>query len=58
MRSVRVVARAEKKKIGVLETKAKLFGGFDFQARRQSPDWSIVAELRKQYDVARVPPGK
>ena len=58
MRSVRVVARAERKKIGILDTGAKLFGGFDFQARRQTPDWSIVAELRKQYEVVRVPADK
>jgi ABC-2 type transport system permease protein len=55
MRSVRVVSHAERKKAGVLETKASLFGGFDFQTRRQTPDWSIVAELRKQYEVVRVP---
>ncbi len=54
VRSVRVVARAERKKIGILDTGAKLFGGFDFQARRQTPDWSIVSELRKQYEVVRV----
>ncbi len=58
MRSVRVVARAERKKVGILDTGAKLFGGFDFQARRQTPDWSIVSELRKQYEVVRVPAGK
>ncbi len=54
MRSIRVVARARRKKVGVLETGAKLFGGFDFQSRAQSNDWSIVAELRKQYEVAQV----
>ena len=58
MRSVRVVARAERKKVGILDTGAKLFGGFDFQARRQTPDWSIVSELRKQYEVVRVPADK
>ena len=57
MRSVRVVSRAKRKKIGVLQTKAKLFGGFDFESKRQTPDWSIVAELRKQYEVVQVPPG-
>lgn len=54
MRSVRVVANAGRKKVGILETEAGMFGGFDFQARRQSQDWSIVAELRKQYDVEKV----
>ncbi|MCY4588296.1 MAG: Gldg family protein [Bryobacterales bacterium] len=55
MRSVRVVSNAEKKKVGVLISKVNMFGGFDFQTRRRSADWSIVAELRKQYDVQRVP---
>ena len=58
MRSMRVVSRAERKRVGVLETGVKLFGGFDFEAKRQSQDWSIVPELRKQYEVVRVPPGR
>ncbi|MFH1574536.1 MAG: GldG family protein [Acidobacteriota bacterium] len=58
MRSVRVVSRAERRKVGVLQTAAGIFGGFDFQTRRQTPDWSIVAELRKQYEVVQVPAGQ
>jgi len=54
MRSVRVVSRAQRKRVGVLETRARLFGGFDFQSRVQTNEWSIVAELRKQYEVVRV----
>ncbi|MCS7314807.1 MAG: Gldg family protein [Bryobacterales bacterium] len=56
MRSVRVVSRARRKKVGVLDTRARLFGGFDFQNRVQTNEWSIVAELRKQYEVVRVAP--
>lgn len=56
MRSVRVVSRARRKKVGILDTPAKLFGSFDFQNRSQASDWSVVAELRKQYEVARVSP--
>ena len=52
MRSIRVVSRAKRKKVGILEHPAKLFGGLDFQSRAQSQEWSIVAELRKQYEVA------
>ncbi|MBM3811473.1 MAG: ABC transporter [Acidimicrobiia bacterium] len=56
MRSVRVVSRASRKKVGILQTGARLFGGFDFQSRQQSNDWSIVAELKKQYEVVQVTP--
>jgi ABC-2 type transport system permease protein len=51
MRSVRVVSRAKRRKIGILETQAKLFGGFDFQRNSRANEWSIVAELKKQYEV-------
>jgi ABC-2 type transport system permease protein len=56
MRSIRVVSRAQRKKVGILQTQAKLFGGFDFNTRAQTQDWSIIAELKKQYEVAQVPP--
>jgi ABC-2 type transport system permease protein len=56
MRSIRVVSRAERRKVGVLQTAARLFGGFDFQTRRQTEDWAIVNELKKQYDVQQVSP--
>jgi ABC-2 type transport system permease protein len=56
MRSIRVVSRARRKKIGILNTPAKLFGGLDFQNRTQAEEWSIVSELRKQYEVAQVSP--
>jgi ABC-2 type transport system permease protein len=54
MRSIRVVSRARRKKVGILDTPARLFGGFDFQSRSQAQEWSIVPELRKQYEVVRV----
>ncbi len=56
MRSIRVVSRAKRRKVGILDTKAHLFGGFDFETKRQSRDWSIIAELRKQYEVRKVAP--
>lgn len=57
MRSIRVVARAARRKIGILDTPARPFGGFDFQSKRQTAEWPVVAELRKQYEVAQVGPG-
>ena len=53
-RSIRVVAQTERKKIGVLSTEAKLFGGFDFQTMQSAMGWSIVEELKKQYEVIQV----
>lgn len=56
MRSIRVVARAARRKVGILDTPARPFGGFDFQSKRQTNEWPVVAELRKQYDVVQVGP--
>lgn len=56
MRSIRVVSRAKRRKVGVLETGVKLFGGFDFETKRQTRDWSIIPELRKQYNVSKISP--
>ncbi|MFQ5636530.1 MAG: Gldg family protein [bacterium] len=53
-RSIRVVARTQRKKIGIVSTEAKLFGGFDFQSFRSLPAWPVVDELKKQYDVEQV----
>ena len=54
MRSIRVVSRAKRRKVGVLSTPARLFGGFDFQTKSQTQEWSIVSELKKQYQVSEV----
>lgn len=56
-RSIRVVARTERKKLGIYETELKIFGGLDFQTMRSTPPWSIVEELEKQYDIARISMG-
>lgn len=53
-RSVRTVASKTRRTIGILETDAKINGGFDMQSFRSSPEWRIVSELRKQYEVETV----
>jgi ABC-2 type transport system permease protein len=53
-RALRSASTATRKRIGVLDTPAGLFGSFNFQTMQSIPDWPIVTELRKQYDVVRV----
>ncbi|WZO97227.1 Gldg family protein [Isosphaeraceae bacterium EP7] len=55
-RSIRVASRSARKKVGILGTDAKLLGGFEFRAMSQAPEWSVVTELKKQYDVSSVAP--
>ena len=55
-RSIRVVANTERKKVGVITTKLRLFGGLDFNTMRSTPAWSVVGELKKQYDVVQIAP--
>ncbi len=54
VRSIRVVTKTARKKIGIINTEAKLFGGFDFQTMRSSPAWALVDELKKQYEVEQI----
>jgi len=58
IRSVRSVANADRRRIGVLRTDVEMFGGFDFQTMNSKPSWSIVKELQKQYDVTQVQPNE
>lgn len=53
-RSVRTVTNEKRRTVGILETDAKINGGFDMQSFRSSPEWRIVTELKKQYNVETV----
>ena len=54
MRTVRVVAGSERKRVGVVDTMVKIFGGQNLTSQQQLPQWSVVNELRKQYEVVEV----
>ena len=54
-RSVRTAALESRLTVGILETDAKVNGGFDASSFRSSPEWRIVSELKKQYKVETVP---
>ncbi|HWE36839.1 MAG TPA: Gldg family protein [Isosphaeraceae bacterium] len=53
-RSIRVVSGAGRKKVGILNTDAKIMGGFDMRTMGRNNEWQIVTELKKQYDVTSV----
>ncbi|MCA9111499.1 MAG: Gldg family protein, partial [Planctomycetaceae bacterium] len=55
-RSLGTVSNEERLTVGVLETDAKLMGGFNTQSFRSDPEWRIVTELKKQYNVKTVSP--
>ncbi|MEE2963968.1 MAG: Gldg family protein [Acidobacteriota bacterium] len=54
MRTIRVVAGTERKRVGVVDTMVKIFGGQNLTSQQQMPRWSVVNELQKQYEVVEV----
>lgn len=53
-RSIRVVSKAARKKVGVLKSDVELYGGFDFQTFQQKERWQIVEDLLLQYKIENV----
>ena len=53
-RSIRVVSKSGRKKLGILATDVKMLGGFDFRSMGQEQEWPFVTELKKQYEVSSV----
>ncbi len=58
VRSIATVTEQEQRRLGVLQTDADLFGGFDMQTMTPGQPWPIIAELEKQYEVVRVDPSE
>ena len=56
VRSICTASQQKRKRLGVLTTDAKLFGGFDMSSMGQTPNQAIVDELQKQYEVTQVDP--
>ncbi|MEW4488703.1 Gldg family protein [Thalassoglobus sp. JC818] len=55
-RSLGTVTTEKRRRVGILATDANVLGGFDQQSFRSQPEWQIVSELKKQYDVIEVSP--
>ncbi|MHC4416279.1 MAG: Gldg family protein [Planctomycetota bacterium] len=54
VRSIATVSQQQRKRIGVLMTDARLYGGFDIQTMSARPNQQIIDELQKQYEVVQV----
>ena len=54
VRSISTVSLPKRKKLGILTTDAKLYGGFDMQSLASTQDELIIEELKKQYDLVQV----
>jgi ABC-type transport system involved in multi-copper enzyme maturation permease subunit/ABC-type uncharacterized transport system involved in gliding motility auxiliary subunit len=54
VRSISTVTQQTRKRIGVLQTDAQLYGQFNMQSMSSTPNWPIIGELEKQYEVVRV----
>ncbi len=57
VRSICTVTDPKRKKVGIINTDAQLFGGFDMQRMSQTPKQLIVQELEKQYKVVQIDAG-
>ena len=55
-RSIRVVTGTKRRKVGILTTDAALFGETDPQSFSPQGEWTLVTELKKQYDVSQISP--
>ena len=56
MRSIRVVSRTARRRVGVVKTMIDMVGGVNYEQNDFRPQWPVVAELRKQYEVYPVDP--
>jgi ABC-2 type transport system permease protein len=54
VRSLATVTQQTRKRVGVLQTDAQLYGRFNFQNMSSSGNWPIIDELEKQYEVVQV----
>lgn len=56
VRSIATVSEEKRKKLGVLNTDAKLYASFNFQTMSPGRNDMLIDELEKQYEVVQVSP--
>ncbi len=58
VRSICAVSQQKRKRVGVLATDVQLYGGFNMQNMSSIPQWPILDELEKQYELVKINPAK
>jgi len=53
-RSIATVTQQKRRKVGVLNTDAQVYGQFNMQTMSPPSNWPIIDELEKQYEVEQV----
>ena len=56
VRAICTVEKQKRKRVGVVETDAPVFGRFSMQG--QSPSWQLINDLKRQYEVIQVNPAQ
>ncbi len=55
-RAIGTVAKKQRLTVGILTTDAKVFGGMNMQSFQSDPEWRLVTELKRQYNVREISP--
>ena len=58
IRAISTAAQQKRKRLGIVQTDAPLFSGFDMQTMQVRPRQPIIDELEKQYEVIQVDASK
>lgn len=53
-RSLRVASGTKRGRVGILSTDAKMMGGMNTRSMGPDAEWSVVTELKKQYEVVSI----
>jgi ABC-2 type transport system permease protein len=54
VRAVRTVASSKKRVLGVAKTDLEMLQSFDFRTYQSKPEWQVIAEWKRQYEVREV----
>lgn len=55
-RAIQTVSRGRQKRLGIIDGGTRMFGGIDYPNNQVRPEWRVLSELRKQYDLAEIQP--